>query len=309
MTRTLKPLAALTLAGVALFATTTSALALDATATSWLNVRPTPSTAFDPVDTLYPGEAVTIEECNAANWCRISHPGDDGWVNADYLDPVTDPGGSPAAPNCHFVLKLVPPPPKLEIVCDTGSGGGGGGGGGGAPPPSPGTDEVCFYDQANYTGPHVCYGIGTYNVLPPAQNDKLTSVELRGAAHVRLCQGPNMGPFCRDLTASETQLGPYLNNDVSSFRIFTGTLTPLKQACFFDHTNYGGDYFCTGVITLNHMPGGWDDRVSSLAVFGGASVKMCVPMNLAPPFCNTFSANVPTLGTMLNDKASSLKVQ
>jgi len=301
----------LTTLGLAAFGFAVSTLvaaALDATATTWLNVREGPSTAYDIADTLYPDEQVTIEECEASGWCRISHSGPDGWVNADYLEPLTDPGGAPADPDCRFELTLGPGGPSLSIVCGSGGapGGGGGGGGGGGSPPGP--NRACFYDGANYTGAHFCRNVGFYMTLPPSANDKITSVELEGAAKVRLCENTNMGPYCRDITSSENQLGAYLNNKASSLRVYTGTLPPLKQACFFDGPAYTGDHFCMRAGTVNVLPGSANDKATSVAVFGGAKATLCVNTNLTG-YCRTTDTNVPVLGPFMNNQASSVFVE
>jgi len=288
---------------VGLLAMTLGALAQDATATTWLNVRAGPGAANPVVDTLYPGETVSVEECEPGGWCRIGHSGPDGWVNSSYLEPVTDSGAP--APDCRFQLTLGPGGPSLSIVCD-GGGVPGGGGGGGLPPGSP--DRACFFDGPNYTGDSFCRDVGIYPTLPPVANDRITSVRLEGNAKVRLCENANMGPFCRDLTASETQLGPYLNNKVSSLRVYTGSLPPMKQACFFDLPGYTGDYFCMRPGRIDVLPPAANDRATSVMLLGGAQATLCVDTNLAG-YCRTMNSNVPVLGGFLNNKGSSVLVE
>ncbi|SMH37305.1 SH3 domain-containing protein [Maritimibacter sp. HL-12] len=290
-------------AGLSLLAMTLSAAALDATATTWLNVRSGPGAENPVVDTLHPGEAVTVEECEPGGWCQIGHAGPDGWVNASYLEPVTD-GGAPT-PDCRFQLTLGPGGPTLSIVCD-GGGAPGGGGGGGLPPSDP--DRACFFDGPNYTGDSICREVGLYPSLPPVANDRITSVRLEGNARVRLCENANMGPYCRDLTTSEAQLGPYLDNKVSSLRVYTGSLPALKQACFFDLPGYTGDHFCMRQGRIDVLPPAANDRATSVALFGGAQATLCVETNLGG-YCRTMNSNVPVLGALLNNKASSVLVE
>jgi len=299
-------LSTLGIAAAAVLAGTVAAAALDATATTWLNVREGPGTTYDVADTLYPDEPVTIEECAANGWCRISHTGPDGWVNADYLDPSTSPGGSaPATPDCRFELTLGSGGPSLRIVCDGGSGLPGGGGGGGS---STAANRACFFDGPNYTGDSFCRGVGIYPSLPAAANDRITSVRLHGSAKVRLCEDASMGPYCRDLTASENRLGAALNNRVSSLRVYTGSLPPLKQACFFADPAYGGDHFCMRTGRVNVLPGVANDRITSVTVHGGARATLCVDTHLGG-FCRTTGTDVPVLGPFMNDKASSVFVE
>lgn len=63
---------------------TPAANAASAAASVSLNVRTNPGTQHRVVDTLYPGERVTVTECYS-NWCYIQHRGPDGWVSANYL--------------------------------------------------------------------------------------------------------------------------------------------------------------------------------------------------------------------------------
>ncbi len=297
-------LAGVGIATLGLIGGTMAALALDATATTWLNVREGPGTSFGVADTLYPDETVTIEECEAGGWCRITHAGPDGWVNSSYLEPVPAPGSAPSEPNCRFELTLGPGGPSLSIVCD--SGGGGGGGGGGLPPAA--GDRACFYDGPNFTGDSFCRNVGIYLSLPAIANDRITSVELHGAAKVRLCENTNMGPYCRDVTSSEARLGAYLNNKVSSLRVYTGSLPAMKQACFFENAAYGGDHFCMRPGRINVLPPTANDSITSIAVFGGAQATLCVDTSLSG-YCRTVATNVPVLGPFLNDKASSVFVE
>lgn len=286
-------------AGLGLLASAVAALALDATSNTWLNVRSGPGTGYAVVDALYPGEQVTIVECNASSWCRIDHEGADGWVNSSYLSPVSGSGGGAPTPDCRFELTIGPGGPSLSIVCD--------GGGLPVPPTPPGPNQACFYDGPNFTGASFCRGVGTYATLPAWANDKITSVQLYGAARVRLCENTNMGPFCRDVTTSENALGVYLNNRVSSLRVYTGSLPPLKQACFFDGANYTGDHFCMRVGTVNILPPAANNRISSVMVFGGATARLCDNPNLVP-FCRNITTNEPVLGIFLNNRASSARV-
>lgn len=300
-----KSLTTLAAAVLGLLAVPLAALALDATATTWLNVRGGPGAANPVVDTLYPGESVSVEECEPGGWCRIGHSGPDGWVNSSYLEPVS--GGGAPAPDCRFQLTLGSGGPTLSIVCDGGGVPGGGGGGGGGLPPA-GPDRVCFFDGPNHTGDSFCRDVGIYMSLPPLANDRITSVRLEGNAKVRLCENPNMGPFCRDVTTSETQLGPYLDNKVSSLRVYTGTLPVLKQACFFDLPGYAGDHHCMRPGRIDVLAPAANDRATSVALFGGARATLCVDTNLTG-YCRTIDTNVPVLGAFLNDKASSVLVE
>jgi len=49
--------------------------------------------------------------------------------------------------------------------------------------------------------------------------------------------------------------------------------TPRAGACFYQNANYGGDYFCVeDGDEYDQMPEGLNDRISSIRIFGDASV-------------------------------------
>lgn len=50
---------------------------------------------------------------------------------------------------------------------------------------------------------------------------------------------------------------------------------PRAGACFYQNANYRGDYFCVAAgDAYNAMPEGLNDRISSIRVFGDASVTV-----------------------------------
>lgn len=69
--------------GAAIIAVTAGS-ALAATATASVNVRTGPGTQYRVVDTLRPGERVSIVD-QAGGWCAVRANGPDGWVSCRYL--------------------------------------------------------------------------------------------------------------------------------------------------------------------------------------------------------------------------------
>ncbi|NOX74075.1 MAG: SH3 domain-containing protein [Alphaproteobacteria bacterium] len=92
----------------------------------------------------------------------------------------------------------------------------------------------------------------------------------------------------------------------------TPTPTPVPapvgdQACFYTNNNYGGSEFCYGTGTLNSLNATFNDRISSVRVFGAAKAKLCRNSNLGG-VCRLVGSDVPVLGGAINDKASSVLV-
>lgn len=83
-------------------------------------------------------------------------------------------------------------------------------------------DKACFYTGRNYTGQSFCMESGGKTMLDNRFNDAITSVRIYGNARARLCQHPNYQGFCRVVQRSESQLGGYLNNQVTSIEMVSG---------------------------------------------------------------------------------------
>lgn len=77
------------LAVLTLGVTAASAYAATAYATGSVNVRSGPGTDYRVVDQLYRGQRVDVQDCRGS-WCRVSKPGPDGWVSANYLSAGGD---------------------------------------------------------------------------------------------------------------------------------------------------------------------------------------------------------------------------
>lgn len=225
--------AALALAAATGFVLSVSAAsAIDAVAKSAVNVRTGPGLNYGVVDQLYAGEAVDITECAPSNWCFVQHDGPDGWVSATFLTaPNNGPPPPPQGPggndnNCSFGFNVGPNGPSLNVNC-----------GNNPPPPPPGppgppsppppvADQACFFTGHGFSGQQFCYGPGTINALNGTFNDRISSVQLLGAAKARLCVNTNLNGYCRVITHDDPNLGPLIDDRASSLVVFTGGPLP-----------------------------------------------------------------------------------
>jgi len=80
--------------------------------------------------------------------------------------------------------------------------------------------QVCLFDGPHFTGQYMCFGAGTVT-LPPAAQNRTTSVKLFGATGVRLCKHPTycVGP-ANNVTTDVPALAPFWNNQTSSIRVY-----------------------------------------------------------------------------------------
>jgi uncharacterized protein YraI len=119
--------------------------------------------------------------------------------------------------------------------------------------------------------------------------------------------------------APSSNNGPSINFGITvplghggSITFGTGNPPPPPAAtprvCFYGLSNYHGNSFCAEAGDHdNHLGSFWNDRISSLRVYNGASVRVCVN-NYMGPYCRTYNHSVSTLGTLLNNRISSYRV-
>lgn len=87
------------------------------------------------------------------------------------------------------------------------------------------------------------------------------------------------------------------------------------KACFYMNAFYGGQSFCLEAGQRRmHLNGAYNDEISSLKVFGGASVRVCTDTNMGGR-CKEFNNNTPQLGftgdfwsVAFNNRISSIEV-
>ena len=79
------------------------------------------------------------------------------------------------------------------------------------------------------------------------------------------------------------------------------------RACFYTGTNFTGRRFCRGVGTVDRLDATFDDRISSVRVYGNARARLCQDRYMSG-FCRTVFDDEPALGRALNDRVSSLSV-
>lgn len=80
---------------------------------------------------------------------------------------------------------------------------------------------------------------------------------------------------------------------------------PAAKVCFYKGANYTGSSVCvTAGSTNNHLSPGWNNKISSLRVYGGASVQICRNYNYGGG-CKNYSHNVAVLPFAYNNTVSS----
>ncbi len=90
--------------------------------------------------------------------------------------------------------------------------------------------------------------------------------------------------------------------------ITSSTPPATPKVCFFNGVNYSSSSFCANAgSTNNQIMGWWNNRISSVKVYGGASVKLCRNFFYGGG-CQTYSSNKPFLPASMNNQTSSYVV-
>jgi len=81
-----------------------------------------------------------------------------------------------------------------------------------------------------------------------------------------------------------------------------------ERVCFYEDANYRGDSFCARPGERIARLGAWNDRISSVRVFGGAEAQTCEDANFRGR-CAVVSRDIPYVGDRNNDLISSIRVR
>lgn len=264
------------------FFSTAAALAYEAAAKVALNVRTGPGTAYLVVDTLYAGESVEVTKCSSNNWCYIEHSGPNGWVSSKYLSTARPPSTTtianfPAEFAAKTALNVRSGPGTIYGVVDTLYSG----------------ELVKVTECASNGWCHIEHsgsnGWVSSNYLRPTQG-------ISGASPTSDCSirfiigsdGPSISIICGD-------------------RTFPPVPPARSQACFHTSPNFNGSSFCSGADRLNSLDATFNDRISSVKLFGSAQVRLCSNTNLGG-YCRTITSDTALLSGLINNRASSLAV-
>ncbi len=148
-----------------------------------------PGNAYDVTGEIEAEARVYVDRCSK-QWCQIHAGGQQGWVDLYAL---------------AFGQEAKPPlsGPRLNLK----KGG-------------PGT--ICLYEGANFTGDSLCAGSGfvVHDLLLTRQDNRYSSVQIEGNVSVLLCRDRNFKSYCVRVNESQARLHGFLNNGVSSLRVY-----------------------------------------------------------------------------------------
>lgn len=190
---------------------------------------------------------------------------------------------------------------------------------------------ACFYKDSDFRGQYFCAGPGeTLTSLPNGMGDEISSIRTFGNAHVIVFRDSGYRGRSEQFNGDIKNLKQRGWNDtISSIRIegrgfvggdherpAYGTHQPQwghgpmtrNGACFFEDSDFRGRYFCVyHGDSFASLPSGFNDRISSVRVFGNRGVEVFVNDDYHGR-STRITHDTANLGSHWGDTISSLKV-
>ena len=203
---------------------------------------------------------------------------------------------------------------------------------------------ACFYEDVNFRGDYFCVRQGDrLPSLPSGMGDRISSVRVFGAAEATVFRDSEMrGRSARFIGDVRNLKGEGWNDQISSVEVTGGrdysdfepprgrargranrdrggwradqspvwsrdNRTPREGACFYEDANYRGQSFCVPRgATYNALPRGFNDRISSIRVFG-SEVRLFQERNFRGR-STEIRGDAPNLRGTWKDNVSSIRV-
>lgn len=190
---------------------------------------------------------------------------------------------------------------------------------------------ACFYEDSEFRGRYFCAGPGeTLPSLPNGMGDEISSIRTFGNTRVTVFRDTGFRGRSEPLNGDVDNLKRRGWNDtISSIRIenrgfFGGDRDrrgsgnrmpewgrgPMTRngACFFEDSNFRGRYFCVDRgDSFPSLPSGFNDRISSIRVFGGRRVEIFVNDDFGGRSTG-IGRDIANLGSNWGDRISSIRV-
>jgi len=198
---------------------------------------------------------------------------------------------------------------------------------------------VCFYEDIDFGGRYFCASVGSsVEHVSGGADDEISSIRVFGNAEVTVYRDSDFRGASRrfDTNVSDLRSSGF-NDRVTSYRVavrgysqggnwgggsgggkwaggdggpmWGRPTVPSTGACFYEDINFGGRYFCLRLgDSAPRVPGGTDDEISSIRIFGNGEVTVYRDSNWQGS-SRRFNANVSDLRTSgWNDRITSLRV-
>ena len=148
-----------------------------------------PGAAYDVVGEIPAETRIYVQRCSKL-WCNVRAGHSSGWTDLASISFGQEPRGPFTGPRLNYK-----------------AGG-------------PGT--VCLYEGRNFTGASICgkSGFVVHDFLLLRADNRFSSVAIEGNVSVVLCRDREFKSYCERINASEASLHGFLDNNVSSMRVY-----------------------------------------------------------------------------------------
>lgn len=180
----------LALIALACLATGLPAAAATTGTPGWLTkgevLREGPGNAYRVTGELGDETRIRVDRCSK-QWCLVRAEGQRGWVSLYNIRFGQEPRGPLTGPRLDY----------------------------------PAGGSVCLYSGRNYTGSEACVRAGTvvHDLLLFGVDNAVNSVKVEGGS-VTLCRDRDLSGYCERIVKDTPRLNRYLNNNVSSYRVY-----------------------------------------------------------------------------------------
>jgi hypothetical protein len=190
---------------------------------------------------------------------------------------------------------------------------------------------ACFYENADYRGRYFCANPGDImSSLPNGMGDEISSIRTFGNSRVFVFRDSDFRGASTRFDGNVPNLKRRGWNDrISSIRVEGGGFFggnrgnrpgrgnlpqwgrgPMTRngACFFEDSGFRGRYFCLERgQSYPALPSGFNDRISSIRVFGRRGVEIFVNDDFRGRSTRV-TRDMSNLGSFWGDRISSIRV-
>jgi uncharacterized protein YraI len=147
-----------------------------------------PGTAYDTRGSAAAESAIRVDRCSG-QWCQFHSADISGWIKKANVNFGLGPNKPFSGPRLNY--------------------------------PSGGAD-VCFYTGEGFTGTSFCVPAGhvVRDAALVGEDNTISSIMLMDGAKVKVCRDRNFHSWCELVTESQPTLNGFLDNGVSSWRVF-----------------------------------------------------------------------------------------
>jgi len=157
--------------------------------TSDMTLRQGPGAAYQVTGAIATDSRIQVHRCSRL-WCLVEANGAKGWTSLSQISFGQGPKGPFEGPKLNYA--------------------------------SGGPGQVCLFEGTNYSGASIC--AGPDRVIPDlllyGLDNRFSSISVTGNVSAAACRDRGFQSYCERITESQPVLDSFLNNNLSSLRVY-----------------------------------------------------------------------------------------